>query len=395
MQALPQHLRCLGIGNVQLNLISESDHGNKNLHFHLFFLRKRIQHILNSFVQIVDFISGHAAADIQKQNDGKRLGGRCGMPVQRPGKRDPGTCQYEHHGLGDNLPARNVVIVGVHRGLARVDELNIIQMAGRAGRYGIDDEGHVNLIIPEGERSHWTGVFQSPRPVISVLNDSEKLAFHILAEICTKTIRNRSDLYNWYHRSLAHLQGVIPLTRDGAEYVIRDLIRMHMIKEQNAEFTITSLGRISAVMYFYPQDICAWLKNFNLVFNNGLEREDDALCWALASTPMNRMTYVPKDCNDIVSAWKKRLEALSIRPNKHDLLSAAAISNCLEAREDQGVIASKMWEFLNDAERILRTLQMIDERCANWRKSDIWQNLEKRTAIIKDKQKAREQHWPN
>jgi replicative superfamily II helicase len=163
---------------------------------------------------------------------------------------------------GVNLPARNVVIVGVHRGLARVDGLDIIQMAGRAGRYGIDDEGHVNLIIPGGERPHWMGVFQSPRPVTSVLKDSEKLVFHILAEICAKTIRNRSDLFNWYHRSLAHLQGVIPLTREAAEYVIRDLVRMRMIKERNAEFMITSLGRISAVMYFYPQDIYAWLNNF-------------------------------------------------------------------------------------------------------------------------------------
>jgi len=38
---------------------------------------------------------------------------------------------------GRNLPARNVVIVGIHRGINKVDELDIIQMAGRSGRYFI------------------------------------------------------------------------------------------------------------------------------------------------------------------------------------------------------------------------------------------------------------------
>jgi replicative superfamily II helicase len=35
---------------------------------------------------------------------------------------------------GRTLPARNVIIVGVHRGLNDIDQLDVIQMAGRAGR---------------------------------------------------------------------------------------------------------------------------------------------------------------------------------------------------------------------------------------------------------------------
>ena len=63
---------------------------------------------------------------------------------------------------GRNLPARNVVILGVHRGIAEVDELDIIQMAGRAGRYGIDDAGFVYLICPDGSAPHWK--FPEPKP---------------------------------------------------------------------------------------------------------------------------------------------------------------------------------------------------------------------------------------
>ena len=75
---MPLHLRSLGIGHLQFNLITESDDGNKNLSLHLLFLRKGIQHILDSLVKVLDFISGHTGADIQKQNDGKRFGGRGG-----------------------------------------------------------------------------------------------------------------------------------------------------------------------------------------------------------------------------------------------------------------------------------------------------------------------------
>ena len=43
-----------------------------------------------------------------------------------------------------NLPARNVVITGTTMGIQEVDELNIIQMCGRSGRFGIDDRGFVH-----------------------------------------------------------------------------------------------------------------------------------------------------------------------------------------------------------------------------------------------------------
>ena len=107
---------------------------------------------------------------------------------------------------GRNLPARNVVITGVHRGLTEVDELDIIQMAGRAGRYGIDDAGFVYLIIPERSTPQWKYTFENPRPVKSVINEKEILAFHVLAEI-QNGVSSEKGVFRWYKRSLAYLQG--------------------------------------------------------------------------------------------------------------------------------------------------------------------------------------------
>ena len=50
---------------------------------------------------------------------------------------------------GLNLPARRVVIAGVHRGLEEVETYNIIQMCGRAGRPRFDKAGDAYILLPE------------------------------------------------------------------------------------------------------------------------------------------------------------------------------------------------------------------------------------------------------
>ena len=127
-----------------------------------------------------------------------------------------------------NLPARNVIVVGVHRGLQEVDELDIIQMAGRAGRYGIDDEGHVYLIIPKGTTKAWQKTFKNPRPVASVLRDHRIMAFHVLAEIQNRVITNADTMLKWYSRSLAYFQKE-DFTIADANGLMSDLESMEMV----------------------------------------------------------------------------------------------------------------------------------------------------------------------
>jgi replicative superfamily II helicase len=45
------------------------------------------------------------------------------------------------------MPARRVIIVGIHRGISEVDSLDILQMGGRSGRVGIDDKGDAHVLI--------------------------------------------------------------------------------------------------------------------------------------------------------------------------------------------------------------------------------------------------------
>ena len=184
---------------------------------------------------------------------------------------------------GVNLPARNVAIVGVHCGIRQVDELDIIQMAGRAGRLGYDPRGDVYLIVEKGAAAAWEKAFLNPRPVTSILKSWSRLGFHILAEIYAGRVRTRHDILRWYERSLAHLQRIPFSQRDDAAVMLKRLEDLNMIHAGEDFLRLTPLGVISAVMYFHPVDIDGWRKNFNRVFRQGLDRNDAALAWALAA----------------------------------------------------------------------------------------------------------------
>src|SRR3972149_254709 len=166
---------------------------------------------------------------------------------------------------GVNLPARNVIIVGIHRGITEVDELDILQMSGRAGRYGIDLQGDVYLIIPEMTTESWKEVFRNPRPVTSVLKSHQVLAFHVLAEIQNKVVTDAKSLLAWYSRSLAYFQKE-EFTIEDAKGLLNDLEKMEMVINKETHYILTGLGKVSGWLYFSPYDVYHWFKNFDQLF---------------------------------------------------------------------------------------------------------------------------------
>jgi late competence protein required for DNA uptake (superfamily II DNA/RNA helicase) len=278
---------------------------------------------------------------------------------------------------GVNLPARNVVIVGVHSGLNKVDELDIIQMAGRAGRYKLDDEGHVYQIVPAAEAHFWRNGFDNPRPVTSILNDREKLAFHVLAEIYRKAIKTTYDLFSWYERSLAFRQGRGSFTGFDAKAVLRDLFSKQMIFEKDGRLQVTGLGLTSAVMYFPPHDIYAWYRNFRTTFDNNLEYNDTIVAWAISTIPTFR-TFVSKEYKPLAAQWKSIFKGSALYFDDRTVMHLEAAHVCLKREPAEGTVRNKVLEIVSDAERIIAALRMIDTKFGKWSKTGFWDNLESR-----------------
>ena len=79
---------------------------------------------------------------------------------------------------------------------------------------------------------NWYDNIQNPRPVDSVLCDTQVLAFHALAEITNKVITNKRTLMLWFERSLAFKQKKFPFDDPDAEALMEDLYNMEMIQYQ-------------------------------------------------------------------------------------------------------------------------------------------------------------------
>ena len=272
---------------------------------------------------------------------------------------------------GRNLPARNVVICGVHRGINTVDELDIVQMAGRGGRFGIDDAGFVYLIIPQGSTNTWKDVFVNPRPVLSVLNNHQIMAFHALAEVSNKVIQCAGDLLNWYSRSLAFKQNST-FSREDAEALSTELTEMQMIDEH---FNITNLGRVSAMMYFSPYDIDAWHKNFGQIFEDNLTVDDTTLAWALGDVPSNDMGYIPKPLEQDVKELRWLLKNRGVTHTSNGIVSALAIYSQLSGQDGEAYLKPFKRAVVFDIQRQVQAISMIDGMYAMWNQENLWKAL--------------------
>jgi replicative superfamily II helicase len=290
---------------------------------------------------------------------------------------------------GRNLPARNVLIVGVHRGLQTVDPLDIIQMAGRAGRYGIDDAGTVYLICPEKTTTEWTVKFENPRPIASGFKkrnattyQSEDLdlnvaAFHLLAEIESGNVTKPPDIEEWFGRSFAYHEDPVCLTGAKITRLLSDLLNMSMIsynpRQESPDLEITGLGKVSAWLYFSPYDIFKWYKNFERLKDINGYSDDKLLSWALTDIPSNDLGYIPKDLSNISAEWTNELSRKGVYPSSA-LPSAIAAWRLITGTEpnETALLANKI-RF--DIGRISQALTLIDLQHARWGKKQIWTSL--------------------
>lgn len=296
---------------------------------------------------------------------------------------------------GLNTPARNVVVVGVHRGIQEVDEIDIIQMCGRSGRTGIDPVGNAYLIIPEGSTGLWREKFLNPRPIRSVLKNHEVLAFHVLAEMEIRDVRNERSMLEWYARSLAFSQGM-EFTEKDARGLFDDLEKMEMVeyREDRQYCFITELGRVSAWLYYDPYTIYSWFRNFRRIFGvtdklrerkgadyavdeKRVELDDLTLAWALGDIPSADMGYVPKDvegeCDEL--SWKLRNRGVHVGTTIHHVLGCYKSLSGEGDEEESLALRALKRTVRYDIRRVVQALRLIDQRYAEWGKNDLWEIL--------------------
>ncbi len=161
---------------------------------------------------------------------------------------------------GVNLPARRVIIKSYYRfesfGSFPIKVLEYKQMAGRAGRPGLDDKGEAVLIArtkSEKDKIFKRYILGEPENITSKLGVETNLRFHSLSLIADNinTLNSIEDFFSktfFFYQYRASIKFEI-------ERILEKLKELNMISFSNPEtdkIEITGLGRIVCRLYIDP-----------------------------------------------------------------------------------------------------------------------------------------------
>jgi helicase len=285
---------------------------------------------------------------------------------------------------GLNLPARRVIILGVHRGIQEVETYNITQMVGRSGRLGIDPAGDAYILVPESQEELWRKKLQKPQKIESQLLQKEGehykvLAFHLVSEIHHGYIKTNEDVHRWYERSLAYFQD-----KNLHERVVEDTLELlknkGCLKFENDTWKITSVGMIASMFYFSPFDVADLRNNFWRLFQNNQQDNDYFLAMALANTDTNRCNIVSRAEKEEMSLFSNKIKNLS--GNKFNytdsVIKAGYCYFNLLVGNNSANLAAIQRNFQFDYPRLSQVLLALDSMSGKWEQSSYFYTLEDR-----------------
>ena len=173
-----------------------------------------------------------------------------------------------------------VMIIGLRRANTIVPEMEIRQMAGRAGRsYTAGDVGEVVFVVPKEDEKLVYSYMSSTAPnVESSMDNIDATAFHILPAIYCREVYDDMSADKWFSRSFAYFQK----KRLEFSQLYDYLIANEMIIGEHTNFQITELGKTSCKFYFRPDRIYGLSQKLAEIVSNEYCDNDFAWTWVLS-----------------------------------------------------------------------------------------------------------------
>jgi len=195
---------------------------------------------------------------------------------------------------GLNLPARRVLIKSYKRyeygqGMVPIPVIEYRQMAGRAGRPGLDPYGESFLLAKDAREMQdlmENYVLGSPEEIWSKLASESALRTHILSTIASGFAANDKQLADFISTTFyAHQQD--PWQLDSAlERVISFLAKSGMIEDE-VNLLPTPLGKLVSKLYIDPLSAVIMMEGIGKRAPSDL-----SLCHLIATTPDMDLLYV-------------------------------------------------------------------------------------------------------
>ena len=287
---------------------------------------------------------------------------------------------------GINSPARRVIVAGVHRGLQPVENYDIQQMVGRAGRPKYDPRGDAYVLVPESEKSIWIPHLKTKSPIKSTLlnyvgTDSnphyKTLAFHIVSEINQGNVKTKEAFKEWSKYSLAHFQD-----HDFNDAVIEKTLGMlekckAIYIDANGEYKCSVIGKVASMFYYSPFDVSDLRNNFKKLFEDKMEDNDFAISQALANIDSYKFAICNKQEKEAIVQYKIKMDQIY---GKDNILLPVCKYGCtyynmMKGKRDVPVLQALVGTLLFDFDRTLQVINSLDTMSSNWNKSSFFKNL--------------------
>lgn len=286
---------------------------------------------------------------------------------------------------GMNLPARRVIILGVHRGVDEVESHDILQMIGRSGRYGIDHMGDAYILVPETRAAEYKRKYSKPNRIESQLltktgENYKTLAFHLVSEIFFGGISTTEDVHKWFNRSLAYFQHK-HFNDSIVDSTLKLLTKCGAITEENGIWKTRTVGKVASMFYISPFDVSDLYFNFDGIFKGNCEDDDYKVALALGNIDSLRMNIVNKLEKEEMSLFANQIR---IKAGGKVLLDGAVKAaycyyNLLNGINSQAC-ASFQRNLQQDFNRIAQVLNALDSIGNLWKRKNWFKNLEGRIA---------------
>jgi len=262
---------------------------------------------------------------------------------------------------GLNLPARMVCVANVTRGKQDIETCDILQMVGRAGRPKYDTEGDAYILLPESETTYHKDRIKKGQIINSRLKKPETLIFHMVAEIYNREIRDVKSFNKWFDNSLASAQGT-KYNNVEIERLFKRLEKILMIDRENG-CRVTNLGKVCAWLYFSPEDVFDWWRNFQELFvMMGGKFGDEHVAWAISNIHTWKQDFMTRDLKTATKSYDKELGKEFYGGEEK---WGACIWNMLRGK-DNGILSNMEAAIRYDLERTIQALKLIDIHYSHW-----------------------------
>lgn len=200
---------------------------------------------------------------------------------------------------GLNLPARRVIIKGYRRydvnfGLMPIPVLEYKQMAGRAGRPGLDPYGEAVLMaktFDEFEELMQQYVLADVEKIWSKLGTENALRTHILSTIATGFARSMDELIEFMGATFYSTQQEPWSLKAVIDRIMDFLVDKKMIVKKDGLFP-TRLGELVSRLYIDPLSASLVLEGMEKIGEKGIVHTELTLLHLLCTTTDIRLLYL-------------------------------------------------------------------------------------------------------